>query len=71
MVDSNASGATRVALLEPVRGLAALAVVAHHIEQVKALLGIPNEWTNPVVQSLGNAGVDLFFCLTLSESFLE
>ena len=64
MVDSNASGATRVALLEPIRGLAALAVVAHHIEQVKALLGIPNEWTNPVVQSLGNAGVDLFFCLS-------
>lgn len=47
-----------------VRALSAFAVVVHHIEQAKALLGLPGLWLAPWIQSLGTAGVDVFFGLS-------
>lgn len=47
-----------------VRGLAASAVVVHHVEQIKALVGLPSHWHTGWVQSLGGAGVDVFFGLS-------
>ena len=52
--------------LNELRAIAALGVVAHHIEQVKGINGL--YVTNPnlsfLIHNLGKAGVDLFFVLS-------
>lgn len=50
--------------LTQVRCLAALIVVCHHIELFKSLSGHPNLWSVMFVQSMGPAGVDLFFVIS-------
>lgn len=58
------SAASHVRAFDHVRALSAYAVVVHHIEQAKALLGLPGIWLAPWVQSLDTAGVDVFFGLS-------
>jgi peptidoglycan/LPS O-acetylase OafA/YrhL len=53
-----------VRAFDHVRALSAFSVVVHHIEQAKALLGLPGLWLAPWIQSLGTAGVDVFFGLS-------
>jgi peptidoglycan/LPS O-acetylase OafA/YrhL len=55
---------THVRALDHVRAIAAFSVVIHHIEQAKALLGLPGIWAAPWIQSLGGGGVDVFFGLS-------
>lgn len=55
---------SHVRALDHVRALSAFAVVIHHVEQAKAILGLPGVWLTPWVQSLGTAGVDVFFGLS-------
>ncbi|MEK7396467.1 MAG: acyltransferase, partial [Candidatus Poribacteria bacterium] len=47
-----------------VRFIAASAVVVHHIEQSKDILGFKSLWLSPVIKSLGHQGVNLFFVLS-------
>jgi peptidoglycan/LPS O-acetylase OafA/YrhL len=53
-----------VRAFDHVRALSAFSVVVHHIEQAKAILGLPGIWLAPWVQSLGTGGVDVFFGLS-------
>lgn len=55
---------SHVHALDHVRALAAFSVVIHHVEQAKAILGLPGIWLVPWIQSLGTAGVDVFFGLS-------
>lgn len=50
--------------LNGVRFVAASVVIVHHLEQVKASLGLPNAWDSHVVRLIGNLGVVLFFVLS-------
>lgn len=50
--------------LNGLRFLAALLVIVHHVEQVKDLLGLENNWNNPFVTTAGKLGVILFFVLS-------
>jgi len=50
--------------LNGLRFFAALVVVIHHIEQVKALEGLPNHFSLPFVHLIGSLGVTLFFVLS-------
>lgn len=50
--------------LDGIRFIGALLVIVHHIEQNKSMLGIANIWKNPVIQSIGPLGVNLFFTLS-------
>jgi peptidoglycan/LPS O-acetylase OafA/YrhL len=55
---------SHVRALDHVRALSAFSVVIHHVEQAKALLGLPGIWLAPWIQSLGTGGVDVFFGLS-------
>ncbi len=55
---------SHVHAFDHVRALSAFSVVIHHVEQAKALLGLPGIWLAPWIQSLGTAGVDVFFGLS-------
>ena len=50
--------------LNAIRFIAASLVVFHHIEQFKAIFGLPNFWNNEVVFIIGKLGVILFFVLS-------
>lgn len=51
--------------LNGLRFVAALAVIVHHSEQLKAMFGLPSVWgRSPVVFMLGQLGVILFFVLS-------
>jgi peptidoglycan/LPS O-acetylase OafA/YrhL len=50
--------------LDGVRAIAACAVIAHHIEQIKFLHGLPNAWESPFFSYVGNIAVSLFFVLS-------
>ena len=50
--------------LDGIRFIGALMVIIHHIEQNKSVFGIANIWNNPVIQSIGPLGVNLFFTLS-------
>lgn len=50
--------------LNGLRFLAALLVIVHHLEQLKALRGLPNAWSSPPVFMIGKLGVILFFVLS-------
>lgn len=51
--------------LNGLRFVAALAVMVHHIEQFKSMMGLPNRWaTSATVVILGSLGVVLFFVLS-------
>lgn len=47
-----------------VRCVAALIVMVHHTEQLKAIHHYPNHWGMAPVQQVGKLGVDLFFVLS-------
>lgn len=55
---------SHVRAFDHVRALSAFSVVVHHVEQAKAILGLPGIWLAPWIQSLGTAGVDVFFGLS-------
>lgn len=50
--------------LNGLRFVAALLVIIHHIEQIKSIYDIENNWGSGVVQILGEQGVSLFFVLS-------
>ena len=50
--------------LNGLRFLAALAVVIHHIEQLRSIYGIKNFWHLNFIKNLGNIGVQFFFVLS-------
>jgi peptidoglycan/LPS O-acetylase OafA/YrhL len=50
--------------LNGLRFLAASAVIITHVELLKGVLGLPNNWTNPVLFNLGGLGVYFFFVLS-------
>jgi peptidoglycan/LPS O-acetylase OafA/YrhL len=50
--------------LNAIRFIAASLVVFHHIEQIKAIFGLPNFWNNEVFFIIGKLGVILFFVLS-------
>lgn len=50
--------------LNGLRFIVAFLVIIHHIEQIKAIYGIPNNWESGVIQILGEQGVSLFFVLS-------
>src|SRR5262245_2566828 len=50
--------------LNGLRFLGAYAVVIHHVEQYKQLLGMENIWGSSIVRSLGPQSVYLFFTLS-------
>lgn len=64
MGPSPPSASSHVRAFDHVRALSAFSVVVYHIEQAKALLGLPGIWLAPWIQSLGTAGVDVFFGLS-------
>lgn len=47
-----------------IRLIAALAVIVHHIEQIKRIYHFPNIYNVPLVKELGGMGVTLFFVLS-------
>lgn len=55
---------SHVRAFDHVRALSAFSVVIHHVEQAKAILGLPGIWLAPWIQSLGTGGVDVFFGLS-------
>jgi peptidoglycan/LPS O-acetylase OafA/YrhL len=50
--------------LDGVRAIAASAVVADHIEQIKFVHGLPNAWESPFFSYVGSTAVSLFFVLS-------
>ncbi len=50
--------------LNGVRFIAALGVILHHIEQYKAIFGLPSYWGSSFFRQLGPLGVVLFFVLS-------
>ena len=50
--------------LNGIRFIAAFAVIIHHIEQIKNILGYPSSWSNPIIEQIGPLGVILFFVLS-------
>ncbi|CAN5330779.1 hypothetical protein BH09BAC5_BH09BAC5_26080 [soil metagenome] len=50
--------------LNGLRFLAASAVIITHIELLKAEMGLPNKWTEPLIFNLGGLGVYFFFVLS-------
>ena len=50
--------------LNGIRFIAAFAVILHHLEQFKYLLGYKNNWENPIIHQIGPLGVILFFVLS-------
>jgi peptidoglycan/LPS O-acetylase OafA/YrhL len=50
--------------LNGLRFVAALLVIIHHIEQIKSIYSIENNWGSGVIQILGEQGVSLFFVLS-------
>lgn len=50
--------------LNTIRFIAASAVVIHHIEQLKSILGLRNNWDNHIIREIGKLGVLLFFVLS-------
>jgi peptidoglycan/LPS O-acetylase OafA/YrhL len=58
------SNSVYFANLDGVRFLAALMVIIHHIEQIKAQFNMNNFWDNTIIRSLGGLGVVLFFVLS-------
>jgi peptidoglycan/LPS O-acetylase OafA/YrhL len=50
--------------LNGLRFIAALLVIVHHIEQVKYIFGMPNNFSSSFVQIIGELGVILFFVLS-------
>lgn len=65
--------------LNGLRFFAAFVVILHHLHQFLLLYGDKNSWHNPIIHSIGNLGVKLFFVLSgflityllLSEEFFE
>ena len=50
--------------LNGLRFIAALLVIVHHIEQLKYIYGLPNNFSSSFVQIIGELGVILFFVLS-------
>lgn len=50
--------------LNGLRLIAALLVIVHHIEQLKYIYGMPNNFSSSFVQIIGELGVILFFVLS-------
>jgi peptidoglycan/LPS O-acetylase OafA/YrhL len=50
--------------LNGLRFIAALLVIVHHIEQLKFINGMPNDFSSSFVQIIGELGVILFFVLS-------
>ncbi len=50
--------------LNGLRFIAALLVIIHHVEQIKAIYGLPNRYAMGFVQIIGELGVVLFFVLS-------
>src|SRR5262245_16271974 len=50
--------------LNGLRFIAALLVIIHHIEQLKYIFGMPNNFSSSFVQIIGELGVILFFVLS-------
>ena len=50
--------------LDGIRFFAALMVMVHHVEQLRAGFGLTNHWDNEIIKSLGMLGVILFFVLS-------
>lgn len=50
--------------LNGLRFIAAFMVIIHHMEQNLFLQGQNNNWNNPIIQSIGRLGVELFFVLS-------
>ncbi len=50
--------------LNGIRFIAALAVIIHHIEQIKSFFQYDNYWDNPYIRIIGKLGVILFFVLS-------
>lgn len=50
--------------LNGLRFIAALLVIVHHIEQLKYIYGMPNNFSSSFVQIIGELGVILFFVLS-------
>jgi peptidoglycan/LPS O-acetylase OafA/YrhL len=50
--------------LNGIRFIAALAVIIHHIEQIKSFFIYDNLWQNPYIRLIGKLGVILFFVLS-------
>jgi peptidoglycan/LPS O-acetylase OafA/YrhL len=50
--------------LNGLRFIAALLVIIHHIEQLKSIYGLPNNFSSSFVQIIGELGVILFFVLS-------
>ena len=50
--------------LNGLRFIAAFLVIIHHLEQLLSAFGLKNYWDNPVIESIGGLGVELFFVLS-------
>jgi len=50
--------------LNGLRFIAALLVIVHHVEQLKSIYGMPNDFSSTFVQIIGELGVVLFFVLS-------
>lgn len=50
--------------LNGLRFIAALLVIVHHIEQIKDIYGLPNNFSSTFIQIIGELGVILFFVLS-------
>ncbi|HMS00908.1 MAG TPA: acyltransferase [Anaerolineales bacterium] len=50
--------------LNGLRFIAALLVIVHHIEQIKDIYGLPNNFSSSFIQIIGELGVILFFVLS-------
>jgi peptidoglycan/LPS O-acetylase OafA/YrhL len=50
--------------LNGLRFVAALLVIVHHIEQLKYIYGLPNNFSSSFIQIIGELGVILFFVLS-------
>ena len=50
--------------LNGLRFIAAFLVIVHHVEQLKSLYGMPNDFSSSFVQIIGELGVILFFVLS-------
>ena len=50
--------------LNGLRLIAALLVIVHHVEQLKSMYGMPNNFSSSFIQIIGELGVILFFVLS-------